>query len=47
MSGYTLPLENMTMRDSAKRLAAYAGATVLCAQVRSGRPVEPNFRPAR
>ena len=41
-SGYTLPVEKTTMREDAKRRATWVGRTVLCAQVRSGRPAEPN-----
>ena len=46
-SGYTFPVENTTMRESAKCSATRAGTTVLVAQVISVRSVVPNFRPAR
>ncbi len=46
-SGYTFPLEKTTIRLSAKCGATMDGTTTFWAQVRSGRPEEPNLRPAR
>ena len=46
-SGYTLPVENTTMRDCAKCSATRAGTMVLVAHVTSVRSSVPNFLPAR
>ena len=42
-SGYTLPVENATIRAFGKRVATTPGRYALTAQVRSDSPVVPNF----